>query len=59
MSTTMWLRANRSDAVVYPIGEEPLLRALEEAGIQISDDPARIDIVLASYDRTFEWSETG
>ena len=55
VSTTMWLRANRSDAVVYPIGEEPLLRALEEAGIQISDDPARIDIVLASYDRTFEY----
>lgn len=55
VSTTTWLRANRPDAVVYPIGEAPLLRALAEAGIQISDDPARIDIVLASYDRTFEY----
>jgi len=55
VSTTTWLRANRPEAVVYPIGEAPLLRALAEAGIQTSDDPARIDIVLASYDRTFEY----
>lgn len=55
VSTTMWLRVNRPDAVVYPIGEAPLLRALEDAGIATSDDPARIDIVLASYDRTFEY----
>lgn len=55
VSTTTWLRANRPDAVVYPIGEAPLHRALTEAGIQLSDDPARIDIVLASYDRTFEY----
>lgn len=55
VSTTTWLRANRPDAVVYPIGEAPLHRALAAAGIQTSDDPARIDIVLASYDRTFEY----
>ena len=55
VSTTAWLRTNRPDAVVYPIGEAPLLRALAEAGIETSDDPARIDIVLASYDRTFEY----
>lgn len=55
VSTTTWLRANRPDAVVYPIGEEPLHRALAEAGVETSDDPARIDIVLASYDRTFEY----
>jgi len=57
VSTTTWLRANRPDAVVYPIGEAPLLRALADAGIQTSDDPARIDIVLASYDRTFEYQK--
>jgi HAD superfamily hydrolase (TIGR01450 family) len=55
VSTTTWLRANRPDAVVFPIGEAPLIRALAEAGVETSDDPARIDIVLASYDRTFEY----
>lgn len=55
VSTTTWLRAHRPDAVVFPIGEAPLLRALADAGIQTSEDPARIDIVLASYDRTFEY----
>lgn len=55
VSTTTWLRAHRPDAVVFPIGEAPLHKALEEAGIELSDDPARIDIVLASYDRTFEY----
>lgn len=55
VSTTTWLLAHRPDAVVYPIGEAPLHRALAEAGIELSDDPSRIDIVLASYDRTFEY----
>ncbi|MEA5118617.1 MAG: HAD-IIA family hydrolase [Propionicimonas sp.] len=55
VTTTHWLREHRRGAVGYPIGEEPLHRALIEAEIEISDDPARIDIVLASYDRTFEY----
>lgn len=50
-----WLRSHHRDAVVFPIGEHPLISALEEAGIRLSDDPARIDIVLASYDRTFDY----
>lgn len=53
ITTTRWLRRNRPGATVYPIGEQPLIDALTEAGIEISDDPERIDIVLASYDRTF------
>lgn len=55
VATTRWLRRAHPGAVVYPIGEEPLVRALREAGIALSDDPARIDIVLASYDRTFTY----
>jgi HAD superfamily hydrolase (TIGR01450 family) len=50
-----WLLHNHPDAVVYPIGEEPLKRALRDAGIEMSEDPAEIDIVIASYDRTFEY----
>lgn len=55
ITTTHWLARNRPGAVVFPIGEQPLVDALAEAGIEVSDDPSRIDIVLASYDRTFTY----
>lgn len=55
VSTVRWLRANHPDAVVFPIAERPLVRALEQAGVRISEDPAQIDIVLASYDRSFDY----
>src|SRR5699024_6424402 len=52
-ATTMWLRENHPEAAVYPIGEPPLLEALREAGVRLSSEPAEIDFVLASFDRTF------
>jgi len=55
VTTTRWLAANAPDAVVFPIAEAPVVDALRAAGIEISEDPARIDIVLASYDRTFDY----
>lgn len=54
-TTTQWLLQNAPNAVVYPISEEPLIRSLTDAGIQISDDPRKIDIVIASYDRDLHW----
>ncbi|MFP4331242.1 MAG: HAD-IIA family hydrolase [Spirochaetaceae bacterium] len=56
-TTTQWILQNAPEAVVYPISEEPLIRALTEAGITISDDPEQIDIVIASYDRTLTWQK--
>ena len=56
-TTTQWLLQNAPNAVVYPISEQPLIRALNEAGIKISDDPQEIDIVIASYDRTMTWKK--
>ncbi|MEA5053562.1 MAG: HAD family hydrolase, partial [Propionicimonas sp.] len=55
VSTVGWLRHHHPDAVVFPIAEEPLIRALRAAGVQLSEHPAEIDIVLASYDRTFDY----
>jgi len=55
LTTTRWLAANAPDAVVFPISEEPLKRALRDCGIRTSEDPAEIDIVIASYDRHFEY----
>lgn len=55
VTTTQWLKAHHPEAVVFPISEEPLKRALAAAGIRMSEDPAEIDIVIASYDRTFDY----
>ena len=52
-----WLQVTHPGKVVYPIAEQPLIDALQEAGIEISDDPARIDIVIASYDRTLTYAK--
>src|SRR5699024_3213683 len=52
-----WLLQAHPGAVVYPIAEQPLIEALGEAGIEISEDPARIDVVIASYDRTFTYAK--
>lgn len=55
ITTTRWLLQHHPDAVLFPIAEPPLLSALAEAGFRLSEDPAEIDIVIASYDRTFDY----
>jgi HAD superfamily hydrolase (TIGR01450 family) len=54
---TQWLLQNHPEATVFPISEEPLKNALAEAGIRMSEDPEEIDIVIASYDRDFEYKK--
>lgn len=55
VTTVRWLKRNHPDATVFPIAEAPLVNALVEAGFRVSDDPAEIDVVVASYDRTFDY----
>jgi len=55
ITTVLWLKQNHPDAVVFPIAEEPLVSALAEAGIRMSEEPSEIDIVIASYDRGFNY----
>ena len=57
VTMTRWLLDHAPDAVVFPISEQPLIRALERADIRMSSDPAEIDIVIASYDRTFTYEK--
>lgn len=52
-----WLLRYHPDATVFPISEDPLKRALASAGIRMSTDPTEIDIVIASYDRTFDYAK--
>ena len=55
VTTVRWLTDHRPGAVVFPIAEEPLCRALAAAGIEMSEDPSRIDVVISSYDRKFDY----
>ena len=55
VTMTTWLLTHHPRAVVFPIAEAPLIDALAAAGIAMSDDPAKIDIVIASYDRGFDY----
>jgi HAD superfamily hydrolase (TIGR01450 family) len=57
VTMTRWLKANHPNAVVFPIAEAPLIRALTHAGIRMSSNPAEIDIVIASYDRGFTYEK--
>jgi 4-nitrophenyl phosphatase len=57
VTMTRWLLENHPDAVVFPISETPLKQAFDAAGIRMSDNPAEIDIVVASYDRGFNYEK--
>src|SRR5689334_1550384 len=50
---TRWLLREAPHARLFVVGEEPLQRELGEAGFQFSEQAGAIDIVVASFDRTF------
>ncbi|MFN2166062.1 MAG: HAD-IIA family hydrolase [Anaerolineae bacterium] len=52
-----FLHRHMPDARLFVIGEQPLLEVLQEAGFELTDDPARIDAVIASFDRTFVYAK--
>ena len=45
-ATVRWVLTAMPGAAVFPIGEQPLHDALTGAGVDICDDPARIDALL-------------
>ena len=55
VTTTRWLQENQPDAALFVIGEDPLKNALTQAGFSLTEDPAQIDVVIASYDRGFDY----
>ncbi len=55
VAMAQWLLQYYPEATVFPISEEPLKRSLQEAGIRMSERAEEIDIVIASYDRGFEY----
>ncbi|WP_198416573.1 HAD-IIA family hydrolase [Cryobacterium ruanii] len=57
VSMVAWLSREHPGKTVYPIAEQPLITALQNAGILMSSNADEIDIVLASYDRGFDYSK--
>jgi NagD protein len=50
-----WLQREASDARLFVVGEEPLKQDLRAAGFELSETAGEIDIVVASFDRTFDY----
>jgi HAD superfamily hydrolase (TIGR01450 family) len=50
-----WLQRHHPGAGVFVIGEQPLHTALADAGVRLTEVPEEIDVVVASFDRTFSY----
>src|SRR5689334_12555410 len=52
-----WLQEHAPGARLFVVGEDPLKNELREAGFHLSEKPGEIEIVVASFDRTFTYSK--
>ncbi len=52
-----YLARERPGARVFAIGEPPLLAELEAAGLELTDDPERVEFVVAAFDRGCTWDK--
>ncbi len=50
-----WLKENAPGACLYVIGEAAITGELKEAGFVLSEKPGDVDVVVASFDRTFDY----
>jgi phosphoglycolate/pyridoxal phosphate phosphatase family enzyme len=50
-----WLSQEAPGATLFVIGEPPLLEELTGAGFRLTEDPARVDVVVAALDRGFDY----
>ena len=50
-----FLRRRMPGARLFVVGEEPLKAELLEAGFELTEDPGRVEAVIASFDRTFTY----
>ena len=57
VTMTAWLQRQMPAPCVYVIGEAPLKRAIREAGIRTTTRADEVDIVVASYDRSFDYDK--
>jgi NagD protein len=53
----LYLKENHPGARLLPIAESVLIEELRLAGFALTDDPARTDVVVVSFDRTFDYEK--
>ena len=52
-----YLSVQAPNAKVFALGEPPLLSELTAAGLELCDEPERVDYVVAAFDRTFDYEK--
>jgi len=52
-----YLQKHRPGARCYPVAEEPVIQELLAHGLRIAEDPREIDVVVVSFDRTFDYGK--
>ena len=55
--TTAYLEDEHADDAVFPIAAPGLCTQLEAAGLDLVEDPAAADVVLASWTRAFDYDD--
>lgn len=55
--TAQCIRGEKSGALVYVIGEPPLIEELHNNGLQITKDPLAAEFLVVSFDRTFHYNK--
>lgn len=56
-SLLRYLDATAPGARLYPVGEPRFWDLLRRAGWELTDDAARVDVVVVAFDRTFAYSK--
>lgn len=52
-----YLRDHASGARLYPVAEPLLWELLAQAGWELTSDASRVDVVVVSFDRTFDYAK--
>lgn len=52
-----WLRRHAPEARIFPVSEPLVANLLRDEGWELTDDPDRIDLVVVSFDRTFDYAK--
>jgi NagD protein len=51
------LKKNAPGAKLFVVGESPFVEELKKAGFEITEEPNKIDYVIAAFDRTFDYNK--
>ena len=54
-SLLLYLERHAPEARLFVVGEQPLIRLLSHAGYEVAQDASGVDVVVVSFDRTFDY----